>query len=107
MGDIQGAGVHGDGAKNHPAGCLDGDITRHLFNRMGLEKYEALTEKDLIYAMRDLIVKKRNNLVNRQKLNNIIQGPEEPVQMFEVNGQYVSVLDKMCRGCLWEECQLH
>jgi hypothetical protein len=41
------------------------------------------------------MVKKRNKLVNRQKLNNIIQGPEEPVQMFVAN------LKSMASTCLF------
>ena len=58
-----------------------------------------LTEETLLKEVKNVFVKKRNRMVNRLKLHNLIQGDEQPVQ------QYVAVLKQIARTCQFSiEC---
>ena len=64
-----------------------------LFGRLGQAGWEQLTEKTLLEEVRNVFVKKRNRMVNRLKLHNLLQGEDQPVQ------QYVAMLKSIARTC--------
>ena len=59
--------------KSHLESCLGDDVTLVLFGRLGQTGWDALTEDTLLDTVRDVFVKKRNRMVNRLKLNNLLQ----------------------------------
>ena len=65
--------------KHHLAACLDRDIRQQIFNRLGTDGWEALTEEQLLEAVKEMFLRKKNRFVNRIKLTRIMQGPDEPV----------------------------
>ena len=79
--------------KSHLESCLGDDVTLVLFGRLGQTGWEALTEETLLDTVRDVFVKKRNRMVNRLKLHNLLQGEDQPVQ------QYVASLKQIARTC--------
>ena len=54
-----------------------------VFGRLGATAYEALTEQSLLERARELVVIRRNKLVNRMKLASMQQGPDETALNFE------------------------
>ena len=52
-----------------------------------------MTETGLLETAKEMVVKKRNKLVNRLKLQALVQGPDQPVQMF------VADLKSVARTC--------
>ena len=50
---------------------------------MGKDLYTTLTEENLMEEARKIVVKRRNNLVNRMKLQGMVQGGDEPITGFE------------------------
>jgi hypothetical protein len=81
--------------KHHLAACLDRDIRQQIFNRLGTDGWEALTEEQLLEAVKEMFLRKKNRFVNRIKLTRIMQGPDEPVQ------QYLATLKQTARTCLF------
>ena len=79
--------------KSHLESCLGEDITVILFGRLGQDGWEALTEDTLLENVKQIFVKKRNRMVNRLKLQSLMQGPDQPVQ------QYVASLKQVARTC--------
>ena len=69
------------------------EVTKILFGRLGQAGWELLTEETLLEEVRNVFVKKRNRMINRLKLHNLMQGPDQPVQ------QYVSSLKQIARTC--------
>ena len=85
--------------KDHLESCLGNEVTQILFGRLGSEGWALLTEETLLQEVKNVFVKKRNRMVNRLKLHNLIQGDEQPVQ------QYVAVLKQIARTCQFSvEC---
>ena len=68
------------GAKQHLESCLGYDITHILFSRLGQTGWNLLTEQTLLDTVKEVFVKRRNRMINRLKLRNLKQGPEQPVQ---------------------------
>ena len=79
--------------KSHLESCLGDEVTKILFGRLGQAGWELLTEQTLLDEVRNVFVKKRNRMINRLKLHNLMQGPDQPVQ------QYVSSLKQIARTC--------
>ena len=79
--------------KSHLESCLGDDITSVLFGRLGQQGWEQLTEATLLEEVRNVFVKKRNRMINRLKLHNLVQGEDQPVQ------QYVASLKQIARTC--------
>ena len=63
--------------------CLGEVVAGMVFARVGDARYNELSEEDLLEEARQLIVKKRNKLVNRLKLSAMLQGGDKPVTSFE------------------------
>ena len=80
-------------AKQHLENCLGDEVTVILFGRLGQAGWDKLTEPELLNAVKDVFVKKRNRMVNRLKLRGIKQGPDQPIQ------QYVGALKQAARTC--------
>ena len=86
-------------AKQHLESCLGYDITHILFSRLGQAGWDLLTEQTLLDTVKEVFVKRRNRMINRLKLRNLKQGPEQPVQ------QYVASLKQISRTCKFSiEC---
>jgi hypothetical protein len=62
--------------------CL-GEVASKGFNRVGSAAYSTLSEEDLLGEAKKLVVKRMNKLVNRLKLNAMVQGGDEPIRSFE------------------------
>ena len=82
-----------DSAKQHLEGCLGDEVTVILFRRLGQAGWDELTEDTLLDMVKEVFVKCRNRMMNRLKLRNLKQGPDQPVQ------QYVSSLKQIARTC--------
>merc|ERR1711867_266800 len=82
-----------DSAKQHLEGCLGDEVTVILFGRLGQEGWDELTEDTLLDIVKEVFVKRRNRMINRLKLRNLKQRPDQPVQ------QYVSSLKQIARTC--------
>ena len=79
--------------KSHLESCLGDEVTEILFGRLGQDEWEALTEDTLLDHVKAVFVKKRNRMINRLKLQSLMQGPDQPVQ------QYVASLKQVARTC--------
>ena len=79
--------------KSHLESCLGDDVTAILFGRLGADGWDQLTEETLLDEVKNVFVKKRNRMVNRLKLQQLLQGEDQPVQ------QYVSQLKSIARTC--------
>ena len=77
------------------AACLDVDIRQQIFNRLGKDGWEDLSETQLLDSVKEMFIRKKNRFVNRIKLTKIVQGPEELVQ------QYLARLKQTARTCLF------
>ena len=66
----------GDG-KEHLADCLGEEVSRAVFSRMGQTRWKGLTKNQLLQEAKQICVKTRNRAVNRLKLSEMKQGPEE------------------------------
>ena len=60
-----------------------GELAGRVFNRMGKATYDGLTEQQLLGEAAKLAVKRRNKLVYRLKLAQMVQAEEESVTAFE------------------------
>ena len=80
-------------AKQHLESCLGDEVTVILFGRLGQAGWDQLTEDTLLEEVKEVFVKRRNRMINRLKLRNLKQGPDQPVQ------QYVSSLKQIARTC--------
>ena len=81
--------------KHHLAACLDREIRQQIFNRLGTDGWDALTENQLLDSVKEMFLRKKNRFVNRIKLTRVMQGPNEPVQ------QYLATLKQTSRTCLF------
>ena len=79
--------------KSHLESCLGDEVTHVLFGRLGQTGWDGLTEETLLTSVKDVFVKKRNRMINRLKLQGLMQGPDQPVQ------QYVASLKQIARTC--------
>ena len=52
-----------DNAKQHLENCLGDEVTVVLFGRLGQTEWDRLTEPELLNAVKDVFVKKRNRMV--------------------------------------------
>ena len=64
-----------------------------LFGRLGQDGWNKLDEEGLLKEVKEMFVKKRNRMVNRLKLQNMIQGDDQPVQ------QFIASLKQVARTC--------
>ena len=76
------AGVASDLAKKELSHCLSDEVQMMLFGRYGEEQYKALTEIQLIAAVKEMVVRTRNKMVTRHKLRKMIQSHDQPIQTF-------------------------
>jgi hypothetical protein len=83
------------------ASCME-DLAKSIYNKLGDTAYAALTEDTLLRQAKEMIIKKRNKLVNHLKLRKMVQGSDQPVQMYVANikpiartGKYTTV----CTAC--------
>ena len=60
-----------------------GETYTKVFGRLGVTAYDALTEQSLLEKAKELVVIRRNKLVNRMKLASMQQGPDETALNFE------------------------
>ena len=60
-----------------------GEVDNMVFARVGVVAYNVMYEADLLEEARKMVLKKRNKLVNRLKLNSLVQGGDESVTGFE------------------------
>ena len=79
--------------KSHLESCLGDEVTLVLFGRLGQDGWDRLDEATLLETVKEVFVKKRNRMVNRLKLQSLMQGPDQPVQ------QYVASLKQIARTC--------
>ena len=80
-------------AKSHLESCLGDEVTIILFGRLGQTEWDKLDEKGLLREVKDMFVKKRNRMVNRLKLQGLVQGDDQPVQ------QFIATLKQVARTC--------
>ena len=80
-------------AKSHLESCLGDEVTLVLFGRLGQDGWNKLDEEGLLKEVKEMFVKKRNRMVNRLKLQNMIQGDDQPVQ------QFIASLKQVARTC--------
>ena len=73
--------------------CLSDEAAQLVYGRYGHEAYTALTEEQLLAAIREMVVRTRNKLVTRSKLRKMVQSHDQPVQT------YLSNLKATARMC--------
>ena len=78
------AGVK-ENLKQELALCLSDEAAQLVYGRYGHEGYTALTEEQLLAAIREMVVRTRNKLVTRHKLRKMVQSHDQPVQTFLSN----------------------
>ena len=66
--------------KYHLAECLGEEVSRAVFSRQ--TRWEALTESQLLGEAKQICVKARNRAVDRPKLSEMKQGPNQSFRMF-------------------------
>ena len=71
---------------------------------MGKDLYTTLTEENLMEEARKIVVKRRNNLVNRMKLQGMVQGGDEPITGFETRLKPVARTGRFKVKC--QQCNL-
>ena len=86
------AGVK-ENIKQELAFCLSDEAAQLVYGRYGHEAYTALTEEQLLAALREMVVRTRNKLVTRSKLRKMVQSHDQPVQT------YLSNLKATARMC--------
>ena len=86
------AGVK-ENIKQELAFCLSDEAAQLVYGRYGHEAYTALTEEQLLAAIREMVVRTRNKLVTRSKLRKMVQSHDQPVQT------YLSNLKATARMC--------
>ena len=79
--------------KQELALCLSDEVAQLVYGRYGHEAYTALTEKQLLAAIREMVVRTRNKMVTRHKLRKMVQSHDQPVQT------YLSNLKATARMC--------
>ena len=83
-----------------------GEVAAGVFNRLGKDAYNKLTEDDLLQHAKKLVVKERNCLINRLKLSSMTQDEDEPIHKFETRLQPVwqeqAYLKKLAPNAIWK-----
>ena len=82
--------------------ALGESLLSDVYGRMGHDKYTALSVDGVLKEARHLVVKTRNKLVHRLKLNTMVQGGDESVTSFETRLKPVARTGKFqvkCTGC--------
>ena len=79
--------------KQELALCLSDKVAQVVYGRYGHKAYAALTEKQLLAAIREMVVRTRNKMVTRHKLRKMVQSHDQPVQT------YLSNLKATARMC--------
>jgi hypothetical protein len=96
----QQAGPEQEGnAKQHLADCLGEEVARAVFSRLGQTRWEALTEAQLQAEAKLICVKARNRAVNRLKLSEMKQGPEQAFRMFLAQVEPVARTCRFTQKC--------
>ena len=88
----------GGSAREILGACL-GEVDNMVFARAGSEVYNKMTEANLLEEARKMVVKKRNKLVNRLKLNSLVQGGDESVTGFETRLKPLARTGKFKEKC--------
>ena len=70
-----------------------------VFARVGSEVYNGMTEANLLEEARKMVLKKRNKLVNRLKLNSLVQGGDESVTGFKTRLKPLAWTGKFKEKC--------
>ena len=73
-----------------------------VFARVGAVSYYEMKETDLMEEARKMNLKKRNKLVNRLKLNLLVQGRDESITSFEKGTKPLARTGRFtekCKGC--------
>ena len=65
--------------------CLSDEAAQLVYGRYGHIAYTALTEEQLLAAIKEMVVRTRNKLVTRHKLRKMVQSHDQPVQTFLSN----------------------
>ena len=56
-----------------------------MYGRFGSDAYDALTEEQLMAAVKEMVVRSRNKLVTRHKLRQMMQDHDQPIQTYVAN----------------------
>ena len=59
-------------SKQELAACLSDKAAQLVYGRFGNEMYDALTEEQLLAAIKEMVVRSRSKLVTRHKLRQIM-----------------------------------
>ena len=82
--------------------ALGESLLSDIYGRMGHDKFMTLSVDGVLKEARHLVVKTRNKLVHRLKLNTMVQGGDESVTSFETRLKPVARTGKFqvkCTGC--------
>ena len=90
--------------KQHLAECLGEEVSRAVFSRLGQTRWEALTEPQLLEEAKLICVRARNRAVNRFKLSEMKQGPEQSFRMFLAQVEPVARTCKFSQKCKEVSC---
>ena len=80
-------------------GASLGEVDSMVFARVGAKVYTELTEDKLLEEAKKMVLKKRNKLVNRLKLNSLVQGGDEAVTSFETRLKPLARTGKFKQKC--------
>ena len=80
-------------------GASLGEVDNMVFARVGAVAYNGMTEDNLLEEARKMVLKKRNKLVNRLKLNSLVQGGDESITGFEIRLKPLARTGKFKEQC--------